>query len=231
MASPAAGPETVGEPEVDPAESGALAGCLPGAPLGGPLLAFARLDSTQETCRRRAEAGAPEGLVVVAGHQARGRGSRGRSWTAPPGAGLLFSVLLRPTRPAAEWSTLTLVGALAVAEGLEAVTGLAPQLKWPNDVLLDDRKVAGLLAEARHGGHPHVVLGVGINLTQSRADFDPGLADRATSLALAGGPAPRGAVLAAVLASLAARYRDWLARGFAALREPWRARGSLLEDA
>lgn len=226
MASTAAGPETRLEPAPDP-ERGALAAGLPGAPLNGPLLAFTRLASTQETCRHHAEAGAREGLIVVAGYQTRGRGSRGRTWAAPPGTGLLFSVLLRPTRAPAEWATLTLVGALAVAEGLETLGGLAPRLKWPNDVLLDGRKVAGLLAEARHGADPHVVLGLGVNLAQGPADFEPGLADRATSLALAGCPAPRPAVLAAVLRHLAHRYRDWLAGGFAAVREPWRARGPL----
>ncbi len=110
----------------------------PGRPrLGEPRLVFGSVTSTQDVCRRLAEAGAPEGTLVVAEHQTAGRGRRGRAWADVPGRSLLCSVLLRSPFPPERWPELTLAAACAVAEALEAAAGAAPRLRWPNDVLLN----------------------------------------------------------------------------------------------
>lgn len=182
-------------------------------------------DSTQSELQRRAAAGAPEGTVVTARHQRAGRGRRGHEWWDAPGQSLLCSVLLRPDCPPAAVPQLSLVGGLAVAEALAGATGVSARIRWPNDLLVDERKVCGILAEAASGagGHAHhVILGIGINLRQSA--FPEPLADRATSLWLLTGRGPdTSALLAAVLARLGARYATWQSGGFAALRPAWLA--------
>jgi BirA family biotin operon repressor/biotin-[acetyl-CoA-carboxylase] ligase len=190
----------------DPVLTAAFAGCLPGGRLAGPLLAFAAVDSTQTICRRLAAEGAPEGTVVVADHQRAGRGQGDRRWIAPPGAGLLVSCLLRPPAPASRWPGLTLVAARAVAEAVAACTRVTPRVRWPNDVLVGERKLAGVLAEGVVGAAPFVVLGVGINVAQRANAWPPALQGHAVSLAELGHPVARETLLAAVLAELAARY-------------------------
>ncbi len=200
------------EPDLDPdrALTAAFAGCLPGGRLGGPLLAFASVDSTQTLGRRLAIEGAPEGTVVVADYQGAGRGQRGRRWTAPPGTSLLLSCLLRPPLPSSGWPTLTLVAAAAVADAVGDLTGVAARLRWPNDVLVGERKLAGVLAESVVGPAPFVVLGLGINVAQRAEEWPPDLHGRAVSLAELGHAVSRAALLAAVLARLEGRYVAYL---------------------
>ena len=147
----------------------------------------------------------PEGAVAVAEHQTRGRGRSGRSWEDEPGRSLLFSVLLRPgegTLP-----QLSLVTALATAEALQAASGVSASLKWPNDVLLDGRKVAGILLEASEGA---VIAGVGVNVNQDAGDLPAETRFPATSLFLASGHAyDRGAILVGILAGLETAYATW----------------------
>jgi BirA family biotin operon repressor/biotin-[acetyl-CoA-carboxylase] ligase len=161
--------------------------------------------STNAVVAQEAAAGADEGLVIVAEHQTAGRGRLGRTWSAPPRAGLTFSALLRPAAvPESRWTWMPLLTGLAVAEGIEEATGLEPRLKWPNDVLLDGRKVAGVLLE-RQGSA--VVVGIGINVTTSSEQLPT--AD-ATSLALEDAPiTDRETVLRAVLRSLERHYQAW----------------------
>lgn len=135
---------------------------LSGRRLRGPVLHFAEVSSTNEVCGRLARAGHPEGTVVVADYQTAGRGRRGCAWISPAGSGLLFTVLLRPSLPPARWEQLTGVCGLAVAKGLEALVGVPFQTKWPNDVWLEGRKVAGVLVEARLPDY--AVVGIGVNL-------------------------------------------------------------------
>jgi BirA family biotin operon repressor/biotin-[acetyl-CoA-carboxylase] ligase len=198
-------------------------------PLHFTVTALGNVDSTQSEIQRRAAAGAPEGTVVTALHQRAGRGRRGHEWWDAPGESLLFSVLLRPDREPAETPQLSLVGGLAVAEALAASTGVGARIRWPNDLLIDGRKVCGILAEAVSGAAArahHVVLGIGINLRQSA--FPESLAERATSLRLVTGrDHDAAALLAAVLARLAARYAVWRGGGFAPLREAWLAHSTL----
>jgi BirA family biotin operon repressor/biotin-[acetyl-CoA-carboxylase] ligase len=151
---------------------------------------------------------ASEGAVVVAGEQTAGRGRLGRTWVAPAGTSLLCSVQLRPTVTAERLPELTGVAAHACAEAIQAVTGLEPELKFPNDVLVAGRKVAGILAEAREG---RVVTGIGINVNIAEADLTSGLETPATSLlAESGREVDRAELLVELLARLERRYDAWL---------------------
>src|SRR5262245_62133123 len=156
------------------------------------LVRLGRVGSTQAVAFTLAADGAADRTVVIAEAQSAGRGRRGRTWQDEPGASLLTSIILRPHLTPARLPMLSLAAGIAVAEALEQVTGLIPRLKWPNDVLIDRRKLAGILLESRigaasvdAGATPLVVLGIGVNLTQ-RA-FPSELADRATSVWLASG--------------------------------------------
>jgi BirA family biotin operon repressor/biotin-[acetyl-CoA-carboxylase] ligase len=196
-------------------------------------------DSTQTEAQRLAAAGAPEGTVATALHQRAGRGRRGHDWWDAPGQSLLASVLLRPTGPVTAAPQLSLVGGLAVADALVAVASVPARIRWPNDLLVDGRKVCGILAEAASDGAGdgvgagasagrlhHVILGIGVNLAQTA--FPEALADRATSLRLVTGRAPEAdVVLAAVLEQLGRHYETWRAGGFAALRAAWLERSTL----
>lgn len=174
------------------------------------LLVFATLDSTNDTARRLAETGAPAGTVVLADEQRRGRGQHGRAWHAPAGKGLLLSVLLRPDEDAASAGAPTVLPirvGLAVAHAIEAATGIDVRLKWPNDILVDDRKLAGILCEGVRGGvgAPSIVVGVGINVDQELHELPPRIDPPATSLRLATGrPVARAPVAAEVIRAILA---------------------------
>lgn len=191
--------------------------------IGRVLHALDEVGSTQAEIARLAAEGAPEGVVVTARHQRAGRGRLGRGWWDRPGESLLFSVLLRPAIVPARAPQLSLVGGLAVVEAVAAQTGLAPGLRWPNDVLVAGRKICGVLAEAATGSDgrlERVVLGIGLNVNQDA--FPPDVAGRASSLRLLTGRAHDPTLLlAALLDALDARYREFLA-GSETLRAAWR---------
>jgi BirA family biotin operon repressor/biotin-[acetyl-CoA-carboxylase] ligase len=189
------------------------------------VLRLGSVTSTQDVALDLAARGAPDRSVVVADHQTAGRGRRGRTWEAEPGASLLVSIVVRTPLPLAARPRLSFAAALAVADALRDAAGLAPRLRWPNDVLVGGQKIAGILLEAREGGV--VVVGIGVNVRQ-RA-FPPGLRERATSVALAGGrDAPADLLLAALLAAFD-RWRDRLEGGdFAGLRAAWLARADTI---
>jgi BirA family transcriptional regulator, biotin operon repressor / biotin---[acetyl-CoA-carboxylase] ligase len=152
--------------------------------------------------------GAPEGAVVAAGEQTAGRGRLGRTWEAPAGTSLLCSVQLRPTVSPDRLPELTGVVAHACAEAIKAVTGIETKLKFPNDVLAGDRKVAGILAEAREG---RVVAGIGVNVNVAEADLPSGLETPATSLLVeTSREVDRAELLVELLVRLERRYRAWL---------------------
>ena len=168
--------------------------------------------STNVEAAAAARTGAPEGLVVVAEHQSAGRGRLNRTWTAPPRAGLTFSVLLRPAVPARRWSWIALAAGVALVETTRDA-GVEARLKWPNDVqAADGRKLAGILAERVDGpGGPAVVLGIGLNVSL-RADELP--VPDATSLLLAGASTvDRATVLLAALRSIERWYDRWRGAG------------------
>jgi BirA family biotin operon repressor/biotin-[acetyl-CoA-carboxylase] ligase len=185
------------------------------------ILRYQDVSSTNDVAARLAEQGAAEGCVVVAEAQSAGRGRQGRVWASPPGAGLYVSAVLRPD--AAIAPLLTLAAGVAIVEGIAMASGLRASLKWPNDVFVDRRKLAGILAEAgtAAGGRGHVVLGFGINLVP--AAFPPDIAARATSVeGELGRPIDPGLLLSACLAQLASRYGDLQEGRAASVLEVWR---------
>jgi BirA family biotin operon repressor/biotin-[acetyl-CoA-carboxylase] ligase len=193
------------EPEREPFDPVELERTVRAVPWVREVVALAEIDSTNAEALRRAAAGAGEGLVVVADVQTAGRGRLGRSWWGEPGAGLLASWLLRPTLPGERWPLLTLVAGVAAARALAAASGLEVRLKWPNDLVVGERKAGGILAES--DGRGALVLGLGVNLRQRR--FPPDLEATATSVAREGGrPVARAWLLAATLSGFGARMRD-----------------------
>ncbi len=201
--------------------------------------------STNSDALTLARDGAPEGIVVVADHQTAGRGRRARSWVAPPGASLLLSVLLRP--PSAVAGAATMATGVALAEAVHATAGVDAGLKWPNDLVVGDRKLAGILAEADwpagatiSGGYrpPRpderavVVIGVGINVAwpdpAALGDDLAELAATATALNWEGATVDRVDLLVAFLRRLDARYGALRADGPAALLAEWRRRSATL---
>ena len=161
--------------------------------------------STNDDARRLAAEGASEGTVVFAEHQTEGRGRLGRSWDSPAGAGLYLSVLLRPTEPAECIGRYPIAAAVAVCTACRAFAGDCAVLKWPNDVLADTAKLAGVLSELRHGASgAELVLGIGVNANQSGEDFEPSLRGNATSLRMLRGgvTVDREAVAVALLQAL-----------------------------
>lgn len=166
-----------------------------------PVHWFRQVDSTNRYLLDESARGAPEGMVAVADEQTAGRGRLGRTWVAPPGASLLVSVLLRPRIARERWSLVTLAAALAAADALQATAGIDARVKWPNDLVVGDRKLAGLLAEAdTHGG---LVVGMGINVRWD--EFPPDIAQTATACNLCGDPVTRAELLVAWLRHLERR--------------------------
>ncbi len=150
----------------------------PIAEFGRPHLHLRVTASTNERGRRLAEAGAPSGTVITAAEQSAGRGRRGRTWSAPPGQALLYSAILRPLEP--EHGLLPLAVPVAVCEAIEALATVECRIKWPNDVWIDERKVAGVLIEARPP--EWAVIGVGINVAIADGHFPAELRWPATSV-------------------------------------------------
>ena len=160
---------------------------MPGRIIGREILVFAETDSTNDLAKQAGDDQLPEGLVIFAEKQRAGRGRLGRAWESPPRQGLWFSVLLRPASdlPVERWPELTFCAALAVAQTAERFTGAPARIKWPNDVLVNGRKIAGILLECHHRHIPgFVVVGIGVNVLQRELDFDPVLRHRAGSLAM-----------------------------------------------
>jgi BirA family transcriptional regulator, biotin operon repressor / biotin---[acetyl-CoA-carboxylase] ligase len=150
----------------------------------------------------------PEGTVAVADEQTEGRGRLGRSWHAPPGTSVLVSVLLRPSVDPPQLPELSLVSGGAVAEAIAGVTGIEPAIKFPNDVLIGGRKVAGVLAESSEG---RVVLGIGVNVNQTKEQLPADADTEATSLRVElGEPVDRAELLAAILEQLERAYDAWV---------------------
>ena len=192
--------------------------------------------STNDLAARLAESGAEEGTTVVADTQTAGRGRHGRVWFSPPGAGLYVSIIVRPgtgicsdEHPGA---LLTLASGVAIAEAVCGVTGLPARIKWPNDVLIGDRKLAGILAESavQAGVLQFIVVGFGVNL--QRAAYPASLASRVTSIeAETSQPPDRALILAEILAAFGERYDDLRAGRFDAILAAWRQLATSLPNA
>jgi BirA family transcriptional regulator, biotin operon repressor / biotin---[acetyl-CoA-carboxylase] ligase len=172
--------------------------------IGSPLIRLDSVSSTQDVVFRLAERGAPEGTTVLARYQSGGRGRAGRVWTAAPGEALLFSLLLRPPLSPDRLAPMSILVADAIAETLSSEFSLQPFIKWPNDVLLDGRKVSGVLIQARGD---LAVIGVGINSLSKPED----LPDGATSIrAESGHDVNPESVFRSVVCGIEVRYRALL---------------------
>lgn len=173
---------------------------------------FPVVDSTNLICKRMAAEGTPDGTVVIADAQTAGRGRLGRSFQSVPGLGLYLSVLWRPHTPPEEWMALPALGAVAAVRAVAQVCGLTSQIKWPNDIVYEGRKLGGILTETvLLGGERAVVLGIGINVSHRTGDFAGEVRDIAASLEMAAGkPVSRGALAAALMEQLDCLRREAL---------------------
>ncbi len=195
--------------------------------IGTQILCYAETDSTNTVATKLAEEGAVEGTVVLADAQHRGKGRLGRQWVSPPGVNIYCSVLLRPDILPFEAFELTFLSAVAVARTIERVAKLTPQIKWPNDVLVNGQKVAGLLNEmnAETEKVHFVILGIGVNLNMRRDQFPAELRHPASSLVLESGTAvDRTAFVRELLVNLDGLYQAYLEEGYGPVREEWLAR-------
>ncbi len=184
---------------------------------------FDTVDSTNTLCARLARSGAPEGTLVTAESQTKGRGRGGRSWYSPPGTSLYLSLLLRPDRGTAEAQRLTMVASVALAEVLRETCQVNALIKWPNDLFINGRKVAGILveAESKGGSMDWMVLGIGLNVNTET--FPQELTHRATSLSRETGTTwCRTTLLIHLLLKMESLYLNWLKGETEELFSKWR---------
>jgi BirA family biotin operon repressor/biotin-[acetyl-CoA-carboxylase] ligase len=195
------------------------------ARFGRTLLTRAETLSTNDDAWEALAGGMPDGVTVVADAQVRGRGRAGRAWTHAPGQGLALSIALHAGGDARRTGLAPLVAGLALADAVAAL-GARPRLKWPNDMLLDGRKLAGVLCELRRpaGGGERIVIGAGVNVRQAAADFPPELRGIATSLAIAGIDAAVEDVAAGFLNALELRWTQLQEGAATALLRAWSER-------
>jgi len=198
--------------------------------IGSRLVCLRETESTNAVAFRLAEEGAPEGTVVTADAQSAGKGRLGRVWISPPGVNLYCSVVLRPPISPVAACQLTFLSVVAVARAIESCTALAPQIKWPNDILVSGKKVAGLLNEmnAETEKVNFVVLGIGVNLNMRLSQLGEGVRHPATSLLEEGGvEVDRVAFAQALLRELDQLYDRFLAEGEGPVRAEWLERSAI----
>jgi BirA family biotin operon repressor/biotin-[acetyl-CoA-carboxylase] ligase len=194
--------------------------------VGRDIRVFEETTSTNDVVEKLARDGVNEGVVVFAESQIKGRGRLGRKWISPARKGLWFSVLLRPDLRPQETTQLTVASATALRSAIQTQTGLRPEIKWPNDILICGKKVAGILTElsAELDRVKHVILGIGVDVNQTAKDFPPDLRRVATSLRIETGQAIDRAELATeVLRELDRDYAQICAGEFAAVADEWEA--------
>ena len=195
--------------------------------LGTQFHYFAEVDSTNTQARKLAERGGAEGEIVIAEAQTQGRGRLGRRWQSPPFANLYFSVILRPTLAPSRAPQITLMAAVALAETVAQFVPQPAMIKWPNDILVDGKKLAGILTEAACDAERlnYVILGIGVNLNYRLSSMPDDLRGRATSVAeLAGNSVDRESFLMRLIHALNRCYGELEESGFAALAPRWDAR-------
>ncbi|AEB10675.1 biotin--[acetyl-CoA-carboxylase] ligase [Desulfobacca acetoxidans] len=210
------------DPEQDLLLPVEIAQNLPHRFLRGPVWHFMNLPSTNDMAKDLARQGNPEGSIIVAESQSAGRGRMGRIWESPPGGGIYLSLILRPPLPPAELPRLTLTAAVAVIQAIREVAGLAADIKWPNDILLQGKKLGGILTEMETESDQmsHVILGLGLNVNTTV--FPEPVRRLATSLASAGKRYSRLAILRSLLAALDSLYGRFLQEEFPAILDLWR---------
>jgi len=200
--------------------------------IGAKLRWYRSVGSTNEVAMKLAtEEGVPHGTVVLADHQTAGRGRQGRSWVDQPRASLLMSVVLRPQIPAEEAGSLMLMGAVTVTRAIRQVTGLPAEVKWPNDILIDRKKVSGTLLETvtKESQVEVAILGIGVNCNEEQSDFPPGVRNRATSLRLElCREVDRAVLLEGLLLELERQYQSVLSGEAATIADDWRSLSMML---
>lgn len=198
----------------DRIREGELSGYLTGCELGSQLLCLDVIDSTNTECKRQAMSGAPHGLIVLSEEQTGGRGRLGRSFQSPKGCGLYLSLLLRPQLPPQEVVDFTAWVAVAVCDGIESACGVRPQIKWTNDIVLNGKKLCGILTElgleSETNSLQYLVTGIGINVNHTPEDFDEEIRSIATSLSMElGRPVRRATLAVELIQALNRMYRGF----------------------
>lgn len=205
-----------------PAILSALQGCV----YGQQVKLLDTTTSTQEEIRVWAEQGASEGALVIAEEQQLGRGRQGRKWISPPGKGIWMSLLLKPNLPLADASRLTLLSAVAVCRALRQVTGINVGIKWPNDLLVDGKKVCGILVESvgEDGKIRYCVVGIGIDVNLDQSDYPDELLQVASSLKLEGKQSyDRAQIIGAVFKEMELLMKCFMEEGFSTIANLWEA--------
>ncbi len=196
---------------------------------GHKIYTFDSIDSTNNCAKAVAGCGAKEGTIIFAEHQTAGKGRLGRQWQSNPHENLIFSIVLRPKAGAEALNLLPLCVAVAVAQALEQRTGLSVECKWPNDLLISDKKVAGILIEStvKQNRVENVVIGIGINVNQST--FGGELNKKATSLKIElGHEVDRSSLFQSILQSIESTYSHVTSKGFQSILPSWLSRTSML---
>jgi len=194
--------------------------------MGSALEIIKSTVSTQEEARQRAELGAPEGTVIIAEEQTGGKGRLGRKWFSPYGKGIWMSLVLRPQQPLEFTSQLTLLTGVAVCRAIRRMTGLDVGIKWPNDILMNQRKVCGILLESTVEDKVvrYCIAGIGISVNVDIEEYPKDLRDIATSLkAESGGTVDRSLLIAAVLEEFETLYQLYAQEGFFPIASLWEA--------
>lgn len=192
---------------------------------GHPLVHFPETDSTNCRAMEMGKSGAPSGTVVLAECQTGGKGRLGRSWLSPVGSGLYFSVILRPALEPGDLSKITLVSGVALCRTVRALYQIMPEIKWPNDLLLNKRKCGGILVEAdlHNLSSPLIILGIGINITTPLEDFPEELQEKVTSLQYhVDGTILRSELLTNILFQLDAIIKQFERHGFEDILTEWK---------
>lgn len=223
QAGPHLGYRLVSAPDVLHADDLALQ-LGPTRVIGRDIRVFQETTSTNDVVEKLARDGVREGAVVFAESQSKGRGRLGRRWISPLRKGLWFSVLLRPALRPDEATQLTVISAVAIRRALELQTGLKPEIKWPNDILIHGRKTAGVLTElsAELDRVRYVILGIGVDVSVAASDFPADLRKSATSLvAETRRPLSRAALAVGILRELDAEYERMSCGQFGAIADEW----------
>ncbi len=192
--------------------------------IGRDIHVFEQTTSTNDVVEKLARDGVREGVVVFAESQTKGRGRLGRQWISPERKGLWFSILLRPELRPLETTQLTVAAAAALRRAIQSETGLKPEIKWPNDIVVGGRKVAGILTElsAELDRVRHVILGIGVDVNLGAGEFPPELKITATSLKMESGrPISRAELAVAILRELDEDYARVCGGRFAGVADDW----------
>ncbi len=198
---------------------------LLGGKLGAIIEYHESLDSTNERAKELAALGKPEGLVVIGERQKKGKGRLGRDWHSPQGTGIYLSVIIRPPLKPDKVSGFTLLGAVALAKAIFQITGFKVGIKWPNDLLADGKKIAGILTEMKgeKGKNYSLILGVGVNVNTDFYDMPPTIRDTATSLkAVLGKELLRAQLAGIFLQTLERLYVEYLEEGLESVLKEWK---------